>query len=178
MLAQKTEALAQAERRLINNRVDAGSRSARRAQSVNRVAESEENNRSVAAEIEKVQRARQGLVSTEEAQAAARSLLAQKTEALAKAERDLQRVLPNLQSSRASREASNFGFGNAGDPVAKSIRRQQEKQDREQERLLRGNPAQYQLEAAPGGSPYRIMQSAVAQTQQATAQAAKVQSAG
>jgi hypothetical protein len=36
-------------------------------------------------------------------------------------------VQANIAASRQSREASNFGFGNAGDPVAKSIARNQAK---------------------------------------------------
>ena len=38
------------------------------------------------------------------------------------------RILRNIAASQAGRQGSNFGFGSAGDPIAKSIRRNKEKQ--------------------------------------------------
>jgi lambda family phage tail tape measure protein len=64
-------------------------------------------------------------------------------------------VQSNIAASRQGREASNYGLGNAGDPVAKSIRRQEERQARLRERALAGDPRQYAEPAFPGrpGSP-------------------------
>ena len=41
------------------------------------------------------------------------------------------RILRNIAASQAGRQESNFGFGLAGDPIAKSIRRNKEKQFRD-----------------------------------------------
>ena len=48
------------------------------------------------------------------------------------------RILRNITASQAARQGSNFGFGLAGDPIAKSIRRNKEKQFRD---LLREKKA-------------------------------------
>ena len=48
------------------------------------------------------------------------------------------RILRNIAASQAGRQGSNFGFGSAGDPIAKSIRRNKEKQFRD---LLREKKA-------------------------------------
>ena len=48
------------------------------------------------------------------------------------------RILRNIAASQAGRQGSNFGFGLAGDPIAKSIRRNKEKQFRD---LLREKKA-------------------------------------
>ena len=40
-------------------------------------------------------------------------------------------LMSNINMSRAGREASNFGFGSAGDPIAKSIRRNKQREFKE-----------------------------------------------
>ena len=73
-------------------------------------------------ELDNEIRKRAGLVSVEESQAAARALLAQKTDALAAKEERLAKIRPNLAASRAGRTSGNLDFS-IFDPVQKSIRR-------------------------------------------------------
>ena len=40
------------------------------------------------------------------------------------------RIMRNIAASQAARQDTNFGFGLAGDPVAKSIRRNQQKREK------------------------------------------------
>ena len=45
------------------------------------------------------------------------------------------RILRNIAASQAARQDTNFGFGLAGDPIAKSIRRNQQKRENQQQLL-------------------------------------------
>ena len=47
------------------------------------------------------------------------------------------RIMRNIAASQAARQDTNFGFGLAGDPVAKSIRRNQEKREKLLKRELK-----------------------------------------
>jgi hypothetical protein len=100
--------------------------------------------------IENEIRSRQGLVSVEQSEAAARGLLAQKTEALAAAERRLQdsRVEAGGRSARRQQSVNR---------VAERTRNDQSAQIARERNARFGNPNATSLPAAPGGSLSQLL---------------------
>ena len=148
LLAQRTNELAAAEERLRGKTVASATRAGLASQSRVNASQTEQDEKSIAAIREQSRKTLQGLVSTEEAQAASRSLLTQRTNELAAAERRLQanQIEAGGRGVRRARSVNNVAEQEANDRSAEIAR---------QQNFLRGNPNQTSLPASPGGSLFQ-----------------------